>query len=121
MPNGLGGAVAGALANGMLSWMGAQDTPVNLSDTFVVPMVVYKSASLKSPDGITMTVGDQLMITKALMDYNLQEALQAQPLLQVQVLQVLEQLGNVLYNPQALSATLGQVEQRELDLRTLQK
>lgn len=121
MGSGLGGAVAGALTNGLLSWMQAQDTAVNMSESFVVPMVIYQSAKLDSPEGIGLTVGQPtydydnfngLSFTGATSGTSTSTATTGATTTSTAATST---NGGALVNTQALSATIGQVEIRELE------
>ncbi|MCX6803866.1 MAG: hypothetical protein NTY48_04835 [Candidatus Diapherotrites archaeon] len=130
--SGFGGAVIGALGTGLASWMQASERTVNQTYNFVVPRVEFREISLASPDGITISPPGE-----AIFDY----ASYATPLSAIAntVATVAGSVvgttgtkpasttstlttgtgtgytGNILYNPQALDATLGQIEEREIE------
>ncbi|MFA5930874.1 MAG: hypothetical protein WC821_01020 [archaeon] len=106
------GALAGAATTFMFEWLSASDTPVNYSDSFVVPMVEINNVALTSPEGIQMTVGEKTF------DYDSYYGAQstgttAMP--QTGQSSSANYTGNVLFNQQALSATMGLAEIRELE------
>jgi len=109
MPNGLGGALAGALTTGFFQWMQAQDTKVNYKDTFGVNWIQYVSATLESPSGVKMEVGG------AAYDYeNYYGVTVTGGTSTTSNTENATYTGNVLYNAQALNATVGETEVREL-------
>ncbi len=107
MPNGLGGALAGALTTGFMQWMQAQDTTVNYKDTFEMNWIEFVSATLDSPSGVKMDVGE------AMYDY---ETYYGTTVTGSTVSETTNATysGNIKYNAEALNATVGTVEEREL-------
>ena len=120
-----GGALAGAATTFMWEWLNAQNTEIDYSDTFAVPLVEIKDVALQSADGVQMVVGEVSY------DYDNYYGMQSTGTSNTtdstatdntanndntkNTTNNSQYTGNVLYNPQALSATMGQVEIRELE------
>ncbi len=131
-----GSALGGALLTGVLSMLMGQDNTVQYSETFAVPLLSDISVSLSSNGNVSMSVGD---VTYDYDQYyqNLTQRTQSgasyyngpqnqQGYTQGQQTttannssgQGLTQRSNsMIFNPQALTATLGLVEVRELEFR----
>lgn len=113
MTNSMGaGALAGAATTFMWEWLNASDTPVNYSDSFVVPMVEIIDVALTSPEGIQMTVGEK---TYDYDSYYGATSTGTTTLADSTQSSSGNYTGNVLFNQQALSATMGLAEIRELE------
>ena len=115
MSSGFGGAVAGALGSGFWAWLQAQETTVDYTATFIVPMIQFRDAVLESPNGIEMRVGEVTY------DYESYYGMSAKGSSEISSSRNAPggnqnpYTGNLLYNPQALSATIGEAEVRELE------
>lgn len=125
-----GSALGGALISGLVSIMMGQDNVIQYSDTFVVPLIDDIRVTLQSDGGVRMSVGG---VTYDYDQYYQNLTQQATGGGAYQPNQVMGQTtaGNlegqgltqrphgqgILFNPQALRATLGLVEVRELEFR----
>lgn len=127
-----GSALGGAVLAGLVSIMLGQDNTVAYSETFVVPLIEDITITLENNDGISMSVGEvtydydqyyQNLTQQAMggMNYQTQGPIMGQQTAGNLDGQGLTQRGpqqqGVLFNPQALRATLGLVEVRELEFR----
>jgi hypothetical protein len=124
-----GSALGGALLTGVLSILQGQDTTVEYSETFAVPLVEITGISLENDGGISMSVGeptydyDQYYQNLASSSsgasyYNGPQNGQGYTpgrTANNNSGQGLTNRNNFVFNPQALTATTGLVEIRELE------
>ncbi|MFA6399137.1 MAG: hypothetical protein WCW44_02105 [archaeon] len=121
-----GSALGGALIGMLTQWLQASNTTVDYSSTFTVPLVTIDETTLTSPDGIQLSVGEKIY------DYDSYSGSPATTATTATTPTGTSAtgtgassgtntaatggnyMGNSLFNPQALSATMGQVEEYEL-------
>ena len=113
-----GSALGGAAAAALMALMQARDTQIDFSETFFVPLVVITGFSLESPDGISVNSYSSDSVT-----YDFASSGGASTQSNSGTVAANNSgdsanssyAGNVLYNPQALNATMGLEEIVELE------
>ena len=115
-----GSALGGALIGMLTQWLQASNTTVDYSSTFTVPLVTIDETTLTSPDGISLDVGektydyDSYVGSPATTATTATTSTTSSSTSSTGTNATSGYTGNSLLNNQALSATLGQVEQYEL-------
>ncbi|VVB75552.1 Uncharacterised protein [uncultured archaeon] len=118
--SGMGGALMGAATSFFLEWSQGKDTPVDYRATFTVPLIHIKKngITLTSPDGI---VFDQALSNDATYDIDryagtsVSDTYSSSSGSSSTTTTGSDYTGNYLYNSQAMTATIGSVELRELN------
>jgi len=116
-----GSALGGAAAAALVALMQAKDTVIDFSETFFVPQVVITGFELESRDGITVNSFDNEQKTydfsssKGASSTQSNSGTKAASNSTSPASLNSSYAGNVLYNPQALNATVGLEEIMELE------
>jgi len=116
--SGMGGALMGAATSFFLEWSQGKDTPVDYKATFTVPLIHIKKngVTLNSPDGI---VFDQALSNDVTYDIDRYAGTSVSDSYTSSSSSSsstgADYTGNYLYNSQAMTATVGTVELRELN------
>jgi len=114
--SGMGGALMGAATSFFLEWSQGKDTPVDYRATFTVPLIHIKNngISLDSPDGVVFDKATSNDVTYDIDRYagtTVSESSGTSSSTSTSS----QYTGNYLYNSQAMTATVGTVELRELN------
>ncbi len=112
-----GSALGGAAIAALVSLMQAKDTTIDFSDTFNVPKVIITGFDFKNSDGITVNTFDA---NQKIYNYSSCSGVSSTTSSSTSSVSSIASLdssyaGTVLYNPQALNATIGLEEEMELE------